>query len=291
MLTQLNLGVIVRTCGRSPLFLRRALESITAQTRAPAQIIVVDDGADAAGVEAALGKLDLRGITLRHLPRDVRIQPKPNRSTALNRGIAGADTRWISFLDDDDTWAPQFLERAAPFLENTDKRPDFGGVVTQTVVVDERMKDGEIIEKGRRPFNPGLQVIDLAALAAGNRFTLNAVIMHQEVFKTVGLYREDLPVLEDWEFNVRAAARFHFEVIPEALARYHQRPAGDASANSSLAEHARVKVRLRNEWLRADLAAGRLGLGQLALVGELRGLGAVLEVGRRWRERLSGWLG
>jgi hypothetical protein len=197
----------------------------------------------------------------------------------------------VSFLDDDDTWTPRFLERVAHLLSANENRQDFGGVVTQTLAVYEKQSSDVFVEKSRKPFNPDLRVIDLAALAAGNRFTINAMVVRRELYAVVGLYREDLPVLEDWEFNVRAAAKFHFEVIPERLVCYHLRPANDSAANSQLEEHLYTAVRIRNEWLRADLAAGRMGLGQLALAGENRILVAVLEKVRHWRKRMFSWWG
>jgi glycosyltransferase involved in cell wall biosynthesis len=288
----LDLSVIVRTCGRAPQFLRRALNSITVQTRMPSTIVVVNDGIDIAGARTELDKIDFRGITVKYLTRDSRLQAEPNRAAALNRGIAASDTRWIAFLDDDDTWTAQFLERVGAVLETDGDRTGFGGVVVQTLAVHEKLRADKIVEQSRRPYNSDLLLVDLAILATGNRFTINSMVVSRDVISAVGKYREDLPVLEDWEFNVRAAARFHFEVIPEPLVCYHLRPAGGgAAANSSLAEHRRVAVRIRNEWLRADLAAGRLGLGQLALAGEIRGLGGFLAVGKQWRDRIHGWWG
>ncbi len=289
--TQPSISVIVRTSGRSFLFLRRALNSIVAQTLPPALIIVVNDGTNFSGVEVELGKIDLQGIPFKHLPRDPSVHPQPNRAVALNRGVAEANTRWISFLDDDDTWAPEFLKRIAPVLSEGESSVRFGGVVTQTLAVYERLESDKIAEKSRKPFNPGLKSIDLATLAVGNRFTINAMVFRREVFASVGQYREDLPVLEDWEFNVRAAARFHFEVVPYPLACYHIRPSADPSPNSSVDQHKKVAMRIRNEWLQADLAAGRLGFGQLALSGEIRGMGAVLDYAQGWRDRIGRWFG
>lgn len=286
----LDLTVIVRTCGRPLVFLRRALGSIAAQTRLPAMVIISNDGGDGAGVERELVGIELRGLQCRHVRRDAGAHPKPNRSAALNRAIDEVATQWIAFLDDDDTWAPVLLERVEPLLRQGSERPDFGGVVTRTEAVYERVLASEIREVRREPFNPALEVVDLAMLAVENRFTINALVVKREVFAHVGGFREDLSLLEDWEFNVRAASRFQFEVLPEMLARYHQRLEGGPAENSRPDEMIHAMTRIRNEWLRADIAAGRLGLGQLALAGELRGLGAELSRWRRWRQRLFGWL-
>jgi glycosyltransferase involved in cell wall biosynthesis len=287
----LDLCVIVRTHGRPPIFLNRALRSIARQTRLPASVIIIDDGTDPACVNTELAKLDLSGLVVRHLARDIQCHPKPNRAAALNRGIAAATTRWISFLDDDDTWAPTFVERVATALQSMEAMPNFGGVVTQTEAVYEKLEGGMLIETGREPFNPNLYVVDVAALAVETQFTNNSMVIKKEVFDAVGFYREDLPVQEDWEFNVRAATQFHFEVIPEPLVRYHQRPSNSSAANTSADELNRVAVLIRNEWLRKDLTAGRIGLGQLSLAGESRGLGRELSRWIRWRRRIAKWLG
>lgn len=277
-----DISVIVRSCGR-PLLLRRALASIVAQTRPPAEIVVV-----AIGDAGAKAVPDLKNLpALKLIPTDaVR-----SRGGALNDGIAAASGRWIAFLDDDDTWIANFLERAAPVLAAGHSNGSFGGVVTQAWVVEEKMKGHEIVERHRRLFNGTFHAVDLAALVVRNRFTLNAMVVRRDVWAAIGPYREDLPVLEDWEFNVRAAARFHFEVIPEALVCYHLRPVDDVAANTSVSEHQKVLAQIRNEWLRADLAAGRIGMGQLALLAETRGLDALLEFGRHCRARFHRWFG
>jgi glycosyltransferase involved in cell wall biosynthesis len=288
---QFNVSVLVRTCGRSPVFLRRALNSIIGQTVLPEYIIVLNDESNPSAVESELAQINFVGLPLRHLSRNEGLQPHSNRSKALNRGIAEATTQWIAILDDDDTWAPNFLERVAGVLVTNEARSDFGGVITQTEAIYERVKGNEIIQTGSEPFNPQLRALDLAALTVETQFTINSMVISRRVFEAVGGYREDLPMQEDWEFNVRAATRFHFEVIPEPLVRYHQRPSDDSAANTSAKELDRVAIMIRNEWLRKDIAEGRLGLGQLSLAGESRGLGRELSRWIRWRKKIARWLG
>ena len=281
-----NVSVIVRTARRDPVFLQRALGSIQTQTRRPDEVVVFNAGGDPKPVDTAIRSAGLTGttITIRHS------QPL-GQAAAANQAVQTAAGNWIAFLDDDDTWAPTFLERVTEVLAREGAAKDFGGVVTQTESVYERLVRGQLREQGREPFNPALKVIDLAALAVQNRFTNNALIFSRAAFAAVGAFREDLAVLYDWEFNVRLAAKFRLEVVGEMLARYHQRPADDPAPNTSRDENARMEVRIRNEWLRADLAAGRLGFGQLTLAGESTGLQRELSRWTRWRKRVTGWLG
>ena len=280
-----SIDVIVRTANRPLAFVVRAFASIKAQTFSPASVVVVVTGAEPEGWAAFLAGAPLGNIPLRQtvLPP---AGPAGNRGQALNVGVGLCTADWISFLDDDDTWHPGFLRLAAEALKEGRGCPQFGGVVARTEEVHERLVGGAWVEKGRRPFNPDLVVVDLAALAVRNRFTINALVVSSGVFKVVGGYREDLSVLEDWEFNVRAASRFQFEVIPQVLVRYHLRKSAGGIANTALSEHVRVATRIKNEWIRADMAAGRLGPGQLALAGEARGLGGWLGALVRLRSKL-----
>ncbi len=281
-----KISVIVRTAGRDPIFLRRALESICAQTAAPLEVVVFNAGGAPAAIDHAIEGAKFAGIavTSRH-------SGPLGMAAAANRAIEATLGAWVAFLDDDDTWDPRFLEETGRVIAREGAAPDFGGVVTQTLAVYERLVGGCLQQRKLEPFNPGLDAVDLAALASENRFTNNALVFRRDAFAVLGPFREDLPVLDDWEFNVRLAAKFRLVVVPQPLARYHQRPATDPAPNSRRADHARVAVEIHNEWLRADIAAGRLGLGQLALAGEARGLGRELSRWTRWRRRLTGWLG
>lgn len=280
-----NLSVIVRTAGRDPIFLRRALESIRAQTTPPMEVVVFNAGGTPAAVDHAIEGAALLGLSVTR-----RHSAPLGRAAAANQAIEASRGAWIVFLDDDDTWDPRFLEETSRVIAREGPAPDFGGVVTQTMAVYERLVGDCVRQRKLEPFNPGFTAVDLAALASENRFTNNALVFRRATMAVVGPFREDLSVLEDWEFNVRLAAKFRLEVVPQLLARYHQRPSTDPAPNSQRTEHARTAVAIHNEWLRADLAAGRLGLGQLALAGESRGLGRELSRWIRWRERLHGWL-
>jgi glycosyltransferase involved in cell wall biosynthesis len=281
-----SISVLVRTAGRDVIFLRRALASIHGQTLAPQQVVVLNAGGDATAVEAAIHAASFPAdmVTLRH---HSMLAP----ATAANRALDAATGEWIAFLDDDDTWEPGFIARVAPAIARENHAADFGGVVTQTLALHERAGAGVVSEVRREPFNPSLLAIDLAALAVENQFTNNALVFRRSAVATVGNFRDDLTALYDWEFNVRLATRFRLEVVPEMLARYHLRPANDGVPNTPRLDLVRAGIQIRNEWVRADLAAGRIGLGQLALAGETIGLRLALSRWERWRRRFNGWLG
>ncbi len=239
----LDITVIVRTSGRPRCYLDRALESIRAQTLRPAQLILSDD----MGVRAPLGE-DGALLWLTRSPDE-----RPNRSRALNRAIGHATSPWLAFLDDDDTWAPDFLARMSEAAAGS---AGAGAFCCRTEARYEDEQDGVFTDLGAEPFNPGLSEITVAALVRRNLFTNHAALWRREVFSKTGGYREDLEVLEDWEFNVRACRLFQLCVVPLTLARYHQRPrlhGGGQAANSSRSQHDVVLARLTKEWRSAGL--------------------------------------
>lgn len=242
-----SVSVVVRTCDR-PVLLARAVASLAAQTRRPDEVVVVNDGGPVEPVRRTVQPAgEFFAVVLLEHASPV------GRSGALNVGFRAARGEWVAVLDDDDTWAPDFLETltrtAAPHAADA----GFGGVVCQTEAVYERWRGDAVVECGREPFNPAFRAVRVADLAEGNRFTINAVLWHRRVFETLGGFRVNLSVLEDWEFNVRAALRFRLEVVPRSLARYHQRPPAARAANTQARDLDRMERALREEWARDGL--------------------------------------
>ncbi len=250
-----DISVIVRTAGRPRCYLDRALASVRAQTVAPACVIISDDGA-ASGAPSSPAVGDLPALWLTR-----NSATPPNRSAALNRAIAQTRTAWLAFLDDDDTWAPGFLEQLHGAAEISGDGSDFGAMCCRTEAIYEEEHNGSFVGLGREPFNPGLRELTGPGLARRNRFTNNAVLWHHRVFTELGGYREDLPVLEDWEFNVRAAARFRMTVLSATLAYYHQRPLeiSRVTANSPAGVHDQFRRQLASEWRLAGLLPADTG--------------------------------
>ena len=83
-------------------YLREALDSIAAQTHRVIEIIVVDDGST-----------DGSAAIVARYPARIRLYAQPNAgpAAARNRGIRDARGAYLAFLDADDVWHPEKLER------------------------------------------------------------------------------------------------------------------------------------------------------------------------------------
>ena len=277
------ISVVVRTRNR-PWFLARTLQSIADQTGDLPEIVVVNDGGQKREVDLVVERVGYKGRAIKtiHNPNSL------GRGGAWNVGIRAATGEWLATLDDDDTWAPEFCSTVSEVIQSKATAGcAIGGVVTRSTEVIERRSGEEWRTVSTRPFNPRLQSIRLRDLVLHNRFTNNAFVFPRQVFEEVGPIREDLPVLEDWEFNVRVAAKFPICLIPQALARYHKRTGGESvfARNTSLQLHLETLASIHEAWIREDVSTGRFGLGALSLASEI-----ATNDGLRLFNRVASWI-
>lgn len=274
-----DISVIVRSCGR-PELLQRALASIRAQTLPAAEIVVVAIGPAGKAAVAASGE----DRALRVLP----VAPGRMRGTALNDGIGFAHGPWYAFLDDDDTWSPLFLEEMMTAIGDGAGDARLGGAICQTELVYERYRNGKLENCGGKLFNSQFTRVGVREMAKANQFTINAVLWHGRVFSAIGKYREDLNLLEDWEFNLRAVRNFEFKVVPQPLARYHRRPPDDPLPNIQRRANDRAARALQDAWRGEGIdIGGERGMLTFFADGWRRFKHAFIRVGSslRWRFR------
>ena len=261
----LSVDIITRTKDR-PFLLRRALRSVGQQTFRNWCHIVVNDGGAPAPLQALAREL---GPEQQARLKILHNQNSLGMEAASNLGIRAGTSPLVTFLDDDDTWDPDFLATCVELLE---KSPQIMGVVTQTMRVEEKINGDHWVELNRFEMNPDLRSVTLAELLGTNLFCTNAFVFRRLAWERVGPYREDLPVLGDWEFNIRFLRSFDVAVVPRPLARYHTRNSGAASnRNSVKAQRDRFhhyRAVILNDYLRKDLDAGKVGLGVLMAVAD-----------------------
>ena len=186
-------------------FVRRAIESVWAQTHVPLELIIVDDGSsdDTAAVASTV---DPRTIVIR--------QANGGPGAARNRGVKEARGNWIAFLDADDAWRPEKLERQIPHM-----RADVGVVFCQVMNPHERDSP-----KSSLTFDD---------LWDHNFVGLSTSIIRRDVFVQAGGFDEDRAILgiEDYNLWLRLTARnVSFAFVKEQLVEYTPAP-GNLSSN------------------------------------------------------------
>jgi teichuronic acid biosynthesis glycosyltransferase TuaG len=107
----IDLVSIVMPAFNAQAYLGETMESVLAQSRAEWELIVVDDCSTDGTYEiaAAYGARDTR-------IRVVRLERSSGPAMARNAAIEAASGRYVAFLDSDDLWLPQKLERQLDFM-------------------------------------------------------------------------------------------------------------------------------------------------------------------------------
>jgi glycosyltransferase involved in cell wall biosynthesis len=97
-------------------FIQEAIESVLAQTYENWELLLVDDGSTDGSTDFALRYAERYGAQVRYLEHDGHVNR--GMSASRNLGICEARGRYIAFLDADDVYLPQKLERQAAILDN-----------------------------------------------------------------------------------------------------------------------------------------------------------------------------
>jgi len=180
-------------------FLREALQSIVAQTLAPMETIVVDDGSTDSSVTIA------RGLATCIAQSNTGVAAARNRGAALARG------EFLAFLDQDDAWLPEKLAVQVAFLGD---HPNLGFCVClQRFIVEPGQPPPPFIrEKLLDMDHPG--------------YVPSALLVRRESFNKVGPFDGSFRFGSDADWFLRAAeAGVEGGVVPRLL--LHKRLHGD----------------------------------------------------------------
>lgn len=146
---------------------------------------------------------------------------------ARNRGIEESRGRWIAFVDADDIWRPNKLERQTAALNNN---PDYRVCYSAFTAVDSHLVPIGVIQSRRS----GSALEDL--LTVGNAIgTPSTVICERSLFDAAGTFDPALSQCADWDMWIRLAAHTDFLYLGEPLVAYRKH-AGNMSHSSPLLE-------------------------------------------------------
>jgi glycosyltransferase involved in cell wall biosynthesis len=202
-----SVAVVVPTRDRWPL-LRTAVASALAQEDVDAQFVVVDDGSVDETASELEAVSDPRLVVLRHdRPRGV--------SAARNLGLSRVTATWITFLDDDDVWAPRHL---ATMLDAA-RAPELDAAQVGLVYSGHLVVNGDREVIGTSPAPPLSDV-------HGRMHTFNfigcpsRVVLRTQAARDVGGFDIRLSILADWDMWVRVIATTSCVRCPELLVAY-----------------------------------------------------------------------
>ena len=195
---QPTIAAVIPTFNRD-LVVSRAIDSVMRQTLLPSEIIVVDDGS----TDNTANLIAANYPTISYL----RTENK-GVSAARNLGIRKAKSEWIAFLDSDDEWLPQKLEKQVAYLtvEQNYRIAHCEEIwIRNGKRVNQKVKHkkygGYIFEK----------CLPLCVISP------SAVIIHRELFDELGFFDEKLPACEDYDLWLRICAKYPVLFVGEPL--------------------------------------------------------------------------
>lgn len=201
-----SIDVVIPTYN-SDEFLERAIDSILIQTQSVSKIIVVDDGS------CEKSQKFLRELERRHDVLEVVF----NHHTGLpgvgrQIGIMKSKADWIAFLDSDDFWAPEKVQKQLQVAQEFESDVVYSNAY--------RVRLGHELEVFHSALPKTLKIRDLIRT---NWIVNSSVMVKRQVFGPELLYATSPRVraVEDYATWLRLATKYNFRGIDEPLTFYN----------------------------------------------------------------------
>lgn len=191
------ISIIIPTYNRYHL-LQRAITSLYAQTYSYFEIIVVDDGSTDATAKIAIDFPEVRYF----------YQKNKGVSSARNFGIQKAKYDWIAFLDADDEWEREKLQKQIAFHQKYDD-------VLMSYTNERWIRNEKEVALPKKYQKYGGDIFK--ECLSHCIIAPSATMMHKSLLDEVGVFDENLEVCEDYDLWLRVASKHKIGLIDEKL--------------------------------------------------------------------------
>lgn len=191
-------------------FVANAVNSVLQQTFSDFEIIVIEDCSTDKSLEV-VSEINVEKIKI--------IQHEKNKglSASRNTGIKNASAKYIAFLDADDIWKPNYLEKIHALIQQFPEAKLFATNYEElypnnVIVLPKNNSDN---------FKNDSIVTDFFGISLTQPLYCScSLCVEKSVFESVGLYNEKITYSEDIDFNIRANLAFKLAYSMQALVTY-----------------------------------------------------------------------
>lgn len=198
------ISIITPTYNREA-FLPAAIESVLAQSYKEFELIIVDDGSTD----------NSRELINAYADKDPRVkylyQENQRQSVARNYALSIAKGDFICFLDSDNYWPHDKLEKS---LKAFEQHPEADIVYGDCITIDEQ--GNELHRNNMRRYSGNIA----ALLLKDNFVSMNTTMTRRKCFNEMGGMSGKRRVADDYDLWLKFSARYRFQYIPEFLAYY-----------------------------------------------------------------------
>jgi glycosyltransferase involved in cell wall biosynthesis len=185
----------------------RCLDSVLRQTLSPNEIIIVDDGSED----------DTSAIIQNYNDPRIRyliLEENRGAQAARNYGITMSQGDWIAFLDSDDEWVPQKLEKQIQYLAKVDFDP-FTVVHTNAIVI-------ETSTGSQLSFNLAFEGDNIYPdLLCNFGPMFQGMLVSYQALEKIEFLDENVPSFQEWDTAIRLAKHCKFKYLEEPLFIYY----------------------------------------------------------------------
>lgn len=210
----MKFSVIIPLYNKAP-YVRKAIQSVLAQTFTDFELVVVDDGSKDDSAEIATEAIG-------SYPNCRLIkQENAGVSMARNNGVAVSQGEYFCFLDADDWWEPSFLEEMSQLIADF---PEAGIYGTNYTIVNETKRKTRVAKIGvEEGFKRGyINYCQAYAKTMYMPLWTGAVCVPRKVFDEMHGFRQGVQLGEDFLLWIHVALQYKVVLLNKPLAYYNQ---------------------------------------------------------------------
>jgi glycosyltransferase involved in cell wall biosynthesis len=191
-------------------FVEKTIQSVLGQTFQDFEILIIEDCSIDNSFEVVSNIISSKIKIIRH-------EENKGLSASRNTGIKNAEANYIAFLDADDLWKPNYLEKLFSMIQNF---PEAKLFATNYEEIHSN-KRGVLPTTNLKQFKKDGIVSDFFESNLSQAiYCCSSVCMEKSVFNEIGEYNEEITFGEDIDFNIRANFKYKLAYSKEPLVEY-----------------------------------------------------------------------